>query len=383
MKVLFIAPSTQLSLHFLSGWGRAFRSLGFGFKHLDPAREEPNGLLREHGADLILTAAGEGLTHLDLDLVNEIGAKVIYAALPYNSAGASFDPQTPLAPPKEMELLAKLKNRVAWTQHEPHLHPYFYKGYQDREIPLIYLPYCADLTAQTPLAEPAFPTKDLFFIGNLAHRTKGNLEILSQLLGRLTPERVEIHGDQEWHKRFGIQTQPLSHQVPWGPLYQNAAICPNLHNWHQKTRLLQVNDRTFHIALYGGFQLTDNPLAAKFFGPEELAVAPSAQDFVDQFFYYLEQPSLRQEMIKKARARIAKEHTYFNRIAALFAALEVDQPVVWQGQTFGATDFAPGFEYPWSLGSKLKATLETDFYLVGRGIKRGIKKIMAKRAPQP
>src|SRR3989339_1633074 len=210
MKVLFLAPSTQLSLHFLSGWARAFLSLGCGFKHLDPSQEEVNGLLREHGADLILTSAGEGLVYLDVDLVNEIGAKVVYAALPYNSAGASFDPQTPLAPPKEMEILSKLKHRVAWTQHEPHLHPYFYKGYKDREIPLVYLPYCADLTSEVPLVEPPFPTKDLFFIGNLGHRKKGNLEILPQLFSRLAPERVEVHGDQEWERLFGIKTQPLS-----------------------------------------------------------------------------------------------------------------------------------------------------------------------------
>ncbi|OGG94032.1 MAG: hypothetical protein A2527_09260 [Candidatus Lambdaproteobacteria bacterium RIFOXYD2_FULL_50_16] len=340
---------------------------------MDPAKEEPN-LHITGTAPLIMVAGGEGLLSLDKEKLNLLEARVLYNGLPSNPEGASFDPHTPLADPKELDFLADLKHKLCFSQHEPPYLEAFYSGYQNRGIQCLYLPYAADLTQMGLWEFKENPDYDLVFVGNLAHRKKGNLEPLKAIFAGLDPKRVAIYGDQEWEKEFGIKTSLLSGDVDWAGLYQNAAIALNLHSYRQKRRMIQVNDRCFHIPLYGGFELCDHPLAGKFFGPDEMAIAAAPGHLVELFFYFLKNPTERQEQIERARARVANDHSYFSRIAALWSALGFKEKVIWEGVEYTEPVFEAGPARPIGAKALLLAKAETWVYQKGRVVRSHLKK---------
>ena len=371
MKVIFLAPDSYLARHFMLGWQNAFVAMGHDFVHADPAQDDLSKLLESTEAPLVMVGSGEGLLCLDLAQLKACGARVAYNGLPANPQNASFDPHTPLADLAELDFLAQIEHKTCFSQHEPEYLEAYYGHYYARGIETLYLPYAADITLMADWEFNPTPEYDLVFVGNLAHRKKGNIKPLRQIFSGLEPSQLLVYGDQTWQKCFGIKTSLLTGEIDWRGLYQSAAIAPNLHSHRQKDRMIQVNDRCFHIAAYGGFQLIDHPLAAKFFGPDELAIALGPGDLVEQFFHYLDLPELRREMIQRARERISQDHSHFNRIAALFEALQIDQPVLWQGQTYGATTYrslSPTSE-PLSL---LKGRLETMAYNSLRRVKKAI-----------
>jgi len=342
MEILYIAPNNDLAELFFQGWKNAFEALGHSVTRLEP--NMAIGWLEKHPVDMIFTHSGEGVLSLDPRLINQRQTKVVVGALPANRWNVSFDPHTPLANPSELKVLRLLDQLVLWSQHEPFLYPFFYQSYLDQGIKVVYLPYAADITLLQPLDFVENPAKDLIFIGNLAHRKRGNLRLLAHLLSQLDPRRVEIYGDDLWGEHFGIPARPFRIDHTWPSKFAQAAIAPNLHTHRQKSRMIQVNNRTFDIPLYGGFQITDHPLAAKFFDPTEICIAPSPREFLDQFFEFLHRPDLRESQIKAAQLKLRKEHSYFNRLSSIFEAFELSAQLHYGGLDYSPTRFNPGSE---------------------------------------
>ena len=374
MNILYLGPSHYLSSLFIQGWKNAFEALGYGFTHLDPTQAPVSSWISSQNPELILTNSGEGLLSLAPEQINQQGCTVVVGALPANRWKASFDPHTPLADPQEIAILSQLERRLVWSQHEPYLYPFFYQDYLEQSISVLYLPYAADITTLQPLEFQEIPINDFLFIGNLAHRKKGNLPLLDRLFQKIDPQRVEVFGDPLWQKRYHIQSQILPLDPSWHQRYQQAAIAPNLHSWRQKKRMIQVNNRTFDIPLYGGFQITDHPLAAKFFDPNEICIASTPAEFQERFFYYLQRPEQRKKQIEAARLRLCQDHSYFNRIAAIFDSLGDSSPVTWKGTTYRATTYPAYPEPSLSQAEQLGWTAQAQFYHWARKLKQALKR---------
>lgn len=371
MNILYLCPEGYLSHHFMKGWKNAFEAMGNKFTNIDVQKEDAEGFVRENRVDLIMTSSGEGILEVPSQLINEKKIPVVIAGLPFNTKNITFDPHCPLADPLEMQHIARLDQKVVWSQHEPAFNDYFYSGYKALGIEVIYLPYCADTTR--PFFTPEqLPQYDFFFVGGLAHKRKGNISMIRNIFKHLNLERVKVFGDNSWEKYAGIKTS-LTKGTDWVQLYHQSAISPNLHIFRQKDKQLLVNDRTFHIPLFGGFQISDNPLTRKFFSEDEVVIGENAKDFEEKFFYYLDHPLERSSFVKKAQQRVKNNHSYFNRIARIFDSLKIETKVRIAGEEYSAVNFKHETKSIESV-DLIKYSLETQFYRVGRKIKLMIKK---------
>lgn len=85
-----------------------------------------------------------------------------------------------------------------------------------------------------------------------------------------------------------------------------------------------VNPRTFEIAACGGFQLVDSrsELAELLKENEEIVVFRRAEEIQSLVDHYLTHPDERQQIARRGRDRVLKEHTYVHRMATALESLE-------------------------------------------------------------
>ena len=99
----------------------------------------------------------------------------------------------------------------------------------------------------------------------------------------------------------------------------SAKICVNIHQdlgpgW----KLLDLNERTFHIPLCGGFEMcTPVWCLRKHFKPNEIVMAENEKDWFEKIEFYLENDTEREKIIKRGQKKVNKHHTYHNRVKQL------------------------------------------------------------------
>ncbi|MCJ2163856.1 MULTISPECIES: glycosyltransferase [unclassified Pseudodesulfovibrio] len=107
-------------------------------------------------------------------------------------------------------------------------------------------------------------------------------------------------------------------------IFNATKINLNLHSSIQTDELVTlsdfVNPRTFELAACGAFQLVDKRTLMKdAFTEEELATFTSMEELVDKIDYFASRPEEREQIAKKSRERVLKEHTYVHRMRSLIA----------------------------------------------------------------
>jgi hypothetical protein len=121
-------------------------------------------------------------------------------------------------------------------------------------------------------------------------------------------EQIIMHG----HTYNNIGTNK---EVPYGALnyiYNISQINVNFHYPWQKTEgLSNVNQRTFEVAMAGGFSITDNKDVYEMF--EGAIPYSSKEEWRSTFENYLYRPKEVREMAKEARNIALKKHTYEQR----------------------------------------------------------------------
>jgi spore maturation protein CgeB len=85
-----------------------------------------------------------------------------------------------------------------------------------------------------------------------------------------------------------------------------------------------VNDRTFHAAGCGAFQIADaRPRLAELFEPDkEIVTFDSADELKDKVDYYLSHPDERQAIADAGYARAHREHTYALRLKRMLDVVD-------------------------------------------------------------
>ena len=133
----------------------------------------------------------------------------------------------------------------------------------------------------------------------------------------------QVFGDESWKLSGITHNGPLVDDgKKMAHVYATAKVCPNVHTVGQVKSQICVNERTFMIPLCGGRQILDNPMAADYLGPH-CEIANTTTDYINKVVDAVEDETPRHDKIKAAVEHVAHNHTYFNRLRALFLALDL------------------------------------------------------------
>ena len=149
---------------------------------------------------------------------------------------------------------------------------------------------------------------------------KKRKEIISPLL----PSGIELYGDPEgWKGLLGnnIITHPdLDYNTQLCDSYRNIEINLNITSCQMPSA---VNQRVFDIPMSGSFLLSDNQkdMEELFDIGKEAVCYQSIHELKDLFKYYSENEREKFTVIKDARERIKKDHTYNRRISSIINML--------------------------------------------------------------
>ncbi len=133
-----------------------------------------------------------------------------------------------------------------------------------------------------------------------------------------------IYGDKGWK-------EILDHSFRIKPslnYYTQLPLLYNLTDVNFNTTSLQmpmaVNQRVFDVPASGGFLLTDNQQALEelFDIKKEVVTYSTYEEIPDLINYYLKHPDSRSSIVKAARERVLKSHTYLNRISEIIQYLK-------------------------------------------------------------
>jgi len=120
------------------------------------------------------------------------------------------------------------------------------------------------------------------------------------------------------HMLAGIQKPKLKLDDE-AKVYTSSAVSFNVHEDYQKEFGGDCNERTFKIPLAGGFEVTDDVRCIReyFVEGEEMVIAKNPGDWVEKIEYYLKNPEKRDPIILKGKEKVARFHTYHNRVDQL------------------------------------------------------------------
>jgi spore maturation protein CgeB len=154
----------------------------------------------------------------------------------------------------------------------------------------------------------------LFFV-------EGTRRLRHALVETLTPEGLQVRGDEEWKRLIPDAGGPLNYAEALPAFYRECEINLNTTSIQMPHA---VNQRVFDCPAAGGFLLTDaqSSLADLFDVAREVACYANLEECRELYRYYLARPAQRRAIASAARARVLGEHTYrhrLERIASLLA----------------------------------------------------------------
>ncbi|ACU02371.1 MULTISPECIES: glycosyltransferase [Pedobacter] len=296
-----------------NGFKNAFIERGDSFKFFDIAKLENSFWPAEKvkliafSPDIIFTSV-DNIPYLPLNTLKPT-ALVLWGSF---YSPCNYEPQIDTILEKTKSVLNKYSSRhniLIWSQHEELINEQFFSGYQkELGLKVIQLLHCADKTRFTePMLNPEF---DFLWIGNVSHR-------LSTYNSVILPLKKEFKNHLEYTEHNMINPETAETKK----LYSRSYITPNVHTAAQIKYNILLNERVFTSTMLGGFQICDNLLARKYFNEDELVIATDSNDFIEKTHHYISHPQERLHMIKKMQANLLKNHTYFNRINDVLAAL--------------------------------------------------------------
>jgi hypothetical protein len=197
------------------------------------------------------------------------------------------------------------------------------------------VPLAADRLALKPAFDARFAA-DVSFVGTLLPEKRAFFK-----------EHVFPLGAQHTLRIYGQDWSPLDRGLAWvqragqyfnikplarlrkprlqledeARIYASSKVSINVHEQHQRRFGGDCNERTFKIPFCGGFEVVDDVacLDRYFERGTELVVAASPGEWVNMVEHYLRHPEARTPIIEAGRRRVAREHTYHNRVAQLLS----------------------------------------------------------------
>jgi len=277
--------------------------------------------IEEYGVRLIMTHSRFGVRQLPVDAINKNNVSVIVDALPLNDGDMGLGGPYEFAHQDEAHVLQEIDQIIVHTRINSHLWPVYMSGWKSSGIDLLFLPVAGNIVRALP--STCSPLTDVAMIVNFGHRQ----DVLKHLISPLF-ERLDLLGYS--YQAFGDKAWQLAGVAHNGPLiddgnrmaciYATAKVCPNVHTVDQVKSQICLNERTFMIPLCGGRQILDNPMATDCLGPH-CEIASSTTDYMNMVIDAIEDETPRYDKVKSAVEHVSHNHTYFNRLRALFLGL--------------------------------------------------------------
>jgi spore maturation protein CgeB len=144
-----------------------------------------------------------------------------------------------------------------------------------------------------------------------------------ECVSHLAPWRPVIYGDAGWRDLVGpaFRLQPEVGYYDGLPgIYRQSEINFNATSLQMKAA---VNQRVFDVPAAGGFLLTDfrEQLAEVLEVGREVACYQEPGEIPDLVRFYLAHPHKRHRLVRAARERVLREHTYVNRLQTLLKVI--------------------------------------------------------------
>lgn len=308
----------------MRGWRNAFRALGATFHVANPKDSGFRDFISDNVYDIVMGYSGVGIENLPLQLLNSRNTALVINGLPFNSSHSSPDIQAPCADPMEVDFISKFNIKIVWSQWSPIYLNTYYSGYVAAGIPILCLPYAGDILTDVIESRDLDTTQSkILFVGNLSHRRRGNIPLIRKLMNLVPPEHLKIYGGDDWKELLGLDTKPTQPDTDINGLYRSSLVCPNIHTTRQKQRGIQLNDRTFNIAAAGAFQICDNPLVGDYYSKDEIVCADNDIEYIEKVEFFLRHPEATLPYTVAALKRTYRDHSYFNRIAAIYESLSI------------------------------------------------------------
>ncbi len=183
------------------------------------------------------------------------------------------------------------------------------------ETPLLSVPFAAN--PMQHYMRPGREVWDYFFVGtNSPVKIQPTKDYLLPIVQRYSG----LLAGTGWN--VGVGELPMKEAAR---MYNFARVYPNYSCPRQFEAYNEVNERTFIIPACGGFQLIDSPVAVReLFTDDELAIADSAEQYLEMFDHYLRHPEERLPIIRKGMQRVYRDYTLFQVLErlALFVGMK-------------------------------------------------------------
>lgn len=288
--------------------------------------------IEQHGVRLILTQCRTGTRQLPIDAINANDVAVAVQALPFNSRQQPLGGRDSYVDPSDPEIIGLINKRVLHTPCDFRVIDSHFHRWTEMDLPVLHLPLAGNLLSALPSSLEA--AHDIAMVANLADKPDVAQTWVVPLLSRLRHCSFRIYGDHGW-QQIGVGAVRPAREAHGkiADIYGRATVCPNLHAaWEREVVL---NEQAYMIQLCGGYQITDNPLAADVFGPF-VVVAANPTEMIPQVEAAIEHPETRTEYLLSQVNQAAANHTYFNRLADIFRVLgmtdQADQAETVQGR---------------------------------------------------
>ena len=162
-------------------------------------------------------------------------------------------------------------------------------------------------------------TCDVGFVGTLSGELYSNRRnILRKLtdydLGIWTP--ASIDDLKSWGLGDHYMGKVTRSKCP--EVYRRCKIVVNIPGAHKDVMKQTGNLSLFEISASSGFQIAQSPILSNSFEPgKEIATFSDYVDLREKIDYYLCHREKREKMVKRARAKALKQHTFENRFTSL------------------------------------------------------------------
>jgi len=320
-SVLFISDPKDKFNIVATGYCDALKQLGWrSYINYANTKKDIKTLIEECGVRLIFSLCKYGTRQLPIDIINKYGVGVIIQALPCNSADNYLYDFYRRSTESEINNLLKINKLLAYTNLLPEVWDKYMETWLSNKVDLIHLPFAGNILKSLPT--DCRPIHHLCMVGSLIYKKERFDDYLMPLFHRLNflQTNNQIWGNGLW-REHGITTNGLlfngRSQLP--NIYAKSLVAINVHTKTEYEDQACLNERSFAIQLCGGVQVTDMPIAKRYF-EDCVHIGETANKFIFAVENNFNVDG-RYDQILDSVKQAANNHTYHCRLADIFSKL--------------------------------------------------------------
>lgn len=307
LNILCSNPDGGAFLYITRSWGNAFKALGHNFQPWDGSDQQ----LSQFKPDIYLGCSGWP-QHFPKWARDAFKTKVAIHVNPWGTTRLN-----PL--PGETDVNEK-DRIIKWVAAQNPDFLYCYGIEQDIKHmwnkwsdigPVIPMPTGGDAVIHNPIKpHPDFTCQIGFVGGRWAYKARNIDRFLVPVINQFDSK---VFGWGGWKNQRKYCGQIADGDV--NKLFSSAKICPVVVEPHTSRYGIDIPERIFKVPLAGGFVICDPCNGLERYVPKHIfPIAKNPRDYRNLIIYYLKHNSQRQDLQKRQRLEILKNHTYFTRI---------------------------------------------------------------------